>query len=79
MTASENIGMTCTQCKFEELDEGFIEDTGQGTQGFARWIGGPLERGLFGGAKRLGRRRWKIAAFRCRQCGHLELYAREAI
>ena len=73
MTA--NPGKTCTQCRGDSLEEGFIEDMGRGTQGFARWIAGPLKRGVFGGAKRLGRLRREISAFRCRECGHLELYA----
>jgi predicted nucleic-acid-binding Zn-ribbon protein len=69
----------CTHCGDERLDEGFIEDSGQGTSGFARWIAGPLERGPFGGAKRMGRTRRQILAFRCAQCGHLELFAGDEI
>ncbi|HST83686.1 MAG TPA: hypothetical protein VLL08_18280 [Kineosporiaceae bacterium] len=79
MTTGANTGKTCTQCGCEQLDEGFIEDAGEASKGFARWIAGPLERGVFGGAKRLGRLRREIAAFRCRQCGHLELYARAEV
>ena len=47
---------------------------GQNSQGFARWIPGPLERGIFGGAKRLGKRRHRILAYRCTSCQHLALY-----
>jgi hypothetical protein len=65
----------CTQCGHELVDEGFVEDMGEQSRGFARWIAGPLERGVFGGAKRMGRTRLAIAAFRCRSCGHLELFA----
>jgi len=57
------------------MEEGFIEDEGERSRGFANWIAGPLERGVFGGARRLGRKRLVIAAFRCARCGHLELYA----
>ena len=64
----------CTQCGNPNLDDGFVEDSGQNTRGFARWIAGPLELGPFGGAKRLGRRRHPILAFRCTECGHLELF-----
>jgi DNA-directed RNA polymerase subunit RPC12/RpoP len=66
----------CGQCGAEGLEPGFVEDSGEHSRGFARWIAGPLERGIFGGAKRLGRTRWEIEAYRCPVCGHLELFAR---
>ncbi len=69
-------GERCGQCGAGELEPGFVEDAGEGSRGFARWVAGPLERGIFGGAKRFGRERWEIEAFRCVGCGHLELYAR---
>ncbi|MFI6106643.1 hypothetical protein [Streptomyces sp. NPDC051310] len=69
--------MTCGQCGRAGLEPGFIEDTGEHSRGYSRWIAGPLERGLFGGAKRMGRPRWQIDAFRCPDCGHLELFARQ--
>ncbi|MER5380852.1 hypothetical protein OG788_37105 [Streptomyces sp. NBC_00647] len=65
----------CTQCGTVGLEQGFVEDSGQNAPGFARWIAGPLERGLFGGAKRLGRPRRQIDAYRCPTCAHLELFA----
>ncbi|GJF32063.1 hypothetical protein KNE206_47630 [Kitasatospora sp. NE20-6] len=67
--------LKCTQCGVPGLEQGFVEDTGEGSRGYARWIAGALERGIFGGAKRLGRPRWQIDAFRCPSCGHLELFA----
>ncbi|AJE82350.1 hypothetical protein SLNWT_1974 [Streptomyces albus] len=67
--------MTCTQCGTPGLAPGFIEDAGEHSRGYARWIAGPLERGLLGGAKRLGRERHQIDAYRCPKCGHLELFA----
>ena len=69
----------CTQCGASGLEPGFVEDTGEGTRGYARWIAGPLERGPFGGAKRMGRQRWQIDAYRCPQCAHLELFASQQI
>ncbi len=69
----------CTQCGAVGLEQGFVEDTGEGTRGYARWIAGALERGPFGGAKRMGRRRWQIDAYRCPQCAHLELFAAQQI
>ncbi|MFD1932277.1 MULTISPECIES: hypothetical protein [Nonomuraea] len=68
--------MRCTQCDGTELEPGFIEDGGEHSQGYARWIQGPLERGLFGGARRLWKTRWIIDAYRCVGCSHLELFVR---
>ncbi|GGT14361.1 hypothetical protein GCM10014713_03790 [Streptomyces purpureus] len=67
--------MKCTQCGAVGLETGFIEDAGEHSRGFARWISGPLEKGILGGAKRMGRPRWQIDAYRCAGCGHLELFA----
>lgn len=69
-------GSACRWCDTGRLEEGFIEDRGEGSSGFARWVDGPLERGIFGGAKRMGKARMQIAAYRCNQCGHLELFAK---
>ncbi|MCX3061762.1 hypothetical protein [Streptomyces beihaiensis] len=66
---------TCTQCGTVGLSEGFIEDAGQNSRGYARWIEGALERGILGGAKRMGRAWRQIEAHRCPKCGHLELFA----
>lgn len=65
----------CSQCGSNDLEPGFIEDSGEGSRGYARWIQGPLERGPFGGAKRMGKQRWQVDVFRCRVCAHLELFA----
>ncbi|MER7763951.1 hypothetical protein [Streptomyces sp. NPDC097619] len=65
----------CSRCGAAGLEAGFIEDSGQHSRGFARWIQGALERGPLGGARRLGRPRWEIEAFRCPHCAHLELFA----
>ena len=68
----------CTHCGSQALEPGFIEETGNaGSRGYARWIEGDLQLGVFGGAKRLGRQRWRIAAYRCPLCSHLELFAPE--
>lgn len=69
----------CSQCNTVGLEPGFVEDSGEGARGYARWIAGPLERGVFGGAKRMGRQRWQIEAFRCPTCGHLELFASKPV
>lgn len=69
----------CTHCGNVGLSEGFIEDAGEHSRGYARWIEGALERGAFGGAKRRGRLRRQIEAFRCPKCGHLELFAADEV
>lgn len=65
----------CSWCGSIQLEPGFIEDTGQGSRGFARWIVGGLEKGIFGGAARFGRERLDISGMHCAQCGHLEFFA----
>jgi hypothetical protein len=65
----------CTHCGAQELDPGFIEDSGESSRGYARWIKGDLEKGPFGGARRFGKPRWHITAYRCARCSHLELFA----
>lgn len=65
---------SCTYCGGETLEPGFIADYGQGSQGYANWVPGPLETGIFGGAKLFGKERLEISAARCVKCGHLELF-----
>ncbi|MFF3392200.1 hypothetical protein ACFYW1_14905 [Streptomyces sp. NPDC002669] len=65
----------CTQCGAVGLEQGFIEDLGQGARGFSQWVAGPLEKGPLGNAKRMGRPHLQIDAYRCPHCGHLELFA----
>jgi hypothetical protein len=69
----------CTCCGAAELQPGFIEDTGEASKGYARWIAGPLERGMFGGAKRMGKKRWQIDAYRCPRCFHVDLFAPDRV
>lgn len=65
---------SCTACGNEELEEGFLLDSGQGSN-YGKWVRGRLETGLLGGAKLMGRDRIDIQAYRCTRCNHLELYA----
>ncbi|MEU6275245.1 hypothetical protein ABZ871_22950 [Streptomyces populi] len=65
----------CAQCGAVGLEPGFVEDSGQGARGFARWVQGALERGPLGGAKLMGRPRRRIDAFRRPDRAHLELSA----
>lgn len=64
----------CTACRSVALEEGFLEDMGEHSSGFVRWIAGPLKRGPFGGAKRMGKPRHAVEAYRCTVCSHLDLY-----
>jgi len=70
-----NSEIHCTHCGTAGLEPGFVEDTGQGARGYARWIAGALERGPLGNARLMGKTRSQIDAYRCPQCGHLELFA----
>jgi hypothetical protein len=40
------------------------------------WISGHAETGPTGGAKVLGRQRFEVEAYRCAECGHLELFVK---
>ncbi|MEV1249601.1 hypothetical protein ACIBO2_26270 [Nonomuraea sp. NPDC050022] len=63
----------CTYCGHQDLEPGFLADHQQ--PGFGVWVEGELERGIFGGAKLVGRPKWLVDARRCPQCSHLELFA----
>jgi hypothetical protein len=67
--------MKCTYCGAIGLEPGFISDSGQSSPGYARWIQGALERGIFGGAKVIKKPKWQIEVFRCPRCAHLEMFA----
>lgn len=75
MAAGTYIIKRCTQCGGERLDEGFILDNQEATAVVASWISGPPELGMLGGVRRSRhKKRQAITAFRCFECGHLELY-----
>lgn len=63
----------CPGCFAEQMEAGFLEDAGEHSRGHLRWIPGPLEKGLMGGARRLGKVRHDIHAWRCSSCGRLDL------
>jgi hypothetical protein len=67
--------MKCTYCGATGLEPGFILDSGGGSQGYTRWVEGPLERGPLGGAKVLGRPKWRVEVYRCPRCAHLGMFA----
>lgn len=66
--------VTCSRCGAQSLELGYLEDTGQHSEGRGLWIEGAFEMGFFG-PRRSGRRRLAIEAYRCTVCTHLELFA----
>jgi len=71
---SVNGEIHCTHCGATGLQQGFVEDKGQGSRGYAQWVAGALELGVLGFARVMGKSRSQIDAFRCPHCGHLELF-----
>ena len=69
----------CPKCS-GEMAEGFIPDVMDGGyRGPARWIEGAPEPSWLTGVKSAkGAAQYRLTAFRCRQCGFVESYAREA-
>jgi len=65
----------CSHCSGGQLQDGFVEDSGEAARGFARWIPGQLERGILGRAKRFGKERLTITGTRCADCSHIDLFA----
>lgn len=67
----------CSRCD-GGLRLGFLEDKGErGSIGASRvlsWIDGAAQKGAFGGARVLGKERYDVKAYRCGQCGHLDLF-----
>ncbi len=66
---------TCPACGAGELEPGYLEDQGDSSLGFVRWIAGPIVLGGVGRAK-VDRHReiWRATALRCPACRHLSLY-----
>lgn len=66
----------CPSCGSDDLVDGFLEDTGEHSKGFVRWIAGPLETGRRGRAKiSESKPRWIVDSSRCLLCGHVSLFA----
>jgi hypothetical protein len=67
--------MRCRWCGEGELEAGYLEDSYEASWSTnIAWIAGPVQRGLLGGAKRKGRKRQEVDAYRCAQCSHIELF-----
>lgn len=63
----------CSRCE-GQLVAGFLEDSRDGGSVGLRWIAGPLEKGMMGGAKVAFKDRYDVSAYRCNMCGHLDLF-----
>ncbi len=64
----------CARCG-AQMEEGFIPDTGHGSQGASIWVKGKPDMGFFGAVKTEGKEVHRTRTFRCVQCGSLEWYA----
>ena len=64
----------CLSCG-KALEEGFLQDHGDGANYSTAWIGGPPEKSFFAGLKVRGRPRLQVVALRCISCGLVQLYA----
>lgn len=65
----------CLRCG-GEMEEGYTFDQGQ-TNLQGQWIEGEPEKSVWTGLKVKGRKKLPISAYRCRDCGFLDLYARD--
>ena len=70
-------GIKCVKCA-GVMEEGFIPDFGQYEYVRAvRWIEGKPEKSFWSGTKIDNRKEAHISAYRCRECGYVEIYAKE--
>jgi hypothetical protein len=68
--------LKCLRCN-EPMEKGFVMDFA-GSRGVpARWVVGEPQKTLMGEVAYTDRENKGIAAYRCRKCGHLELFANE--
>lgn len=63
---------TCTYCG-GLIKEGYLVDYGDGARPLG-WIKGAVRRGMMGGAKTLFETKYATQAYRCVDCGHLEIF-----
>jgi hypothetical protein len=65
---------TCPTCEVP-MTEGYIPERGQRHHHFASWVEGAPEPTWYGTAKVFDRERYLISAYRCPECGRLEIFA----
>jgi hypothetical protein len=72
--------LACTSCGHVGLGEGYVSLGGSSVGGFAVWVSGLLQRNAIGGTTSVKRRpKFIVEVFRCPACGHLELFANQAM
>jgi hypothetical protein len=67
--------LTCPKCQ-GDMAQGFIPDHVLGETRVGKWIEGMPRKSFWQGTKGSQEESIPIGAFRCSQCGYLELYAR---
>ena len=63
----------CTKCN-GRMEQGFLLDNTSGGIANAEWASGEAKRSKWMGVRMKGRRKLEITAYRCIDCGHIELY-----
>ena len=66
---------TCSQCAVV-MEQGFTVDRSHHSFGQpTKWVSGAPERSMLFGVKTGGRKRLTLVAYRCPQCGRVDLFA----
>lgn len=66
----------CLACgALDMMEDGHMADTGEGAKGYQRWVKGARDTSFLGGFSHIGAERRMVTALRCRECGHLVLFA----
>lgn len=68
--------VTCPKCP-GEMQEGFLLETGLGSDPRPKWVSGEPSVNAFGGIQTSERDVRRVQTFRCIRCGFLEFYATE--
>ena len=75
----ERTAPICPKCG-GTMQAGFIADFGHGgTVKPSDWVVGRPQRSFWFGTRVRDRQRFRVTAYRCGQCGYLELYARDEV
>ena len=66
----------CLRCG-GEMEEGFALDETYGEKKQGQWVEGEPKKSIWTGLKLGGRKKLPISAYRCMECGFLDLFARD--
>ncbi len=69
-------GTACPKCG-GGLEDGFLRDATYGGFKVGCWVEGTPQRSFWTGTQVAFKRKYRVGAYRCIDCGHLEFYARE--